>query len=132
MDNGRGFAIVAAGWPPMSAPSRDDGRRDFRIPELPSQHLLKPMSWAGILAIAGRDGGGCHGRVQGKRWEETKPETPWDRRELLKAISAGAATGFLAGGVRDAAAQQVKWSEGTEPPKLKGASQCQRLSSSHL
>ena len=47
------------------------------------------------------------------------PETPWDRRELLKAISAGAATGFLAGGARDAAAQQVKWSEGTEPPKLK-------------
>ena len=26
------------------------------------------------------------------------PETPWDRRELLKAISAGAAAGFLAGG----------------------------------
>jgi D-galactarolactone isomerase len=47
------------------------------------------------------------------------PETPWDRRELLKAISAGAATGFLAGSARDAAAQQVKWSEGTEPPKLK-------------
>jgi hypothetical protein len=47
------------------------------------------------------------------------PETPWDRRELLKAISAGAATGFLAGAARDAAAQQVKWSEGTQPPKLK-------------
>src|SRR5580704_8328744 len=47
------------------------------------------------------------------------PETPWDRRELLKALSAGAATGFLAGAARDAAAQQVKWSEGTEPPKLK-------------
>src|ERR1700732_1686324 len=47
------------------------------------------------------------------------PETPWDRRGLLQAISVGAATGFLAGGARDAAAQQVKWSEGTEPPKLK-------------
>src|SRR5438105_11361 len=47
------------------------------------------------------------------------PDTPWDRRELLKAISAGAAAGFLAGGARDAAAQQVKWSEGTEPSKLK-------------
>src|SRR5246127_2941342 len=34
-------------------------------------------------------------------------------------MSAGAAAGFLAGGARDAAAQQVKWSEGTEPPKLK-------------
>jgi len=46
-------------------------------------------------------------------------ETRWDRRELLKAISAGAATGFLAGSARDAAAQQVKWSSGTEPPKLR-------------
>ena len=47
------------------------------------------------------------------------PEVPWDRRELLKAMSAGAVTSFLAGGARGAAAQQVKWSEGTEPPKLK-------------
>ena len=47
------------------------------------------------------------------------PGMPWDRRELLKAISAGAIIGFLAGDARDAAAQQVKWSEGTEPPKLK-------------
>src|SRR6516164_11020773 len=46
------------------------------------------------------------------------PKTPWDRRELLKIISAGAATGFLVGGGDHAAAQQVKWSEGTEPPKL--------------
>jgi hypothetical protein len=35
-------------------------------------------------------------------------ETPWDRRELLKALSAGAVTGFLAGAARNAAAQQVK------------------------
>src|SRR5215831_17112683 len=47
------------------------------------------------------------------------PKTPWDRRELLKTISAGAVTGVLIGGGNDAAAQQVKWSEGTEPPKLK-------------
>jgi len=46
------------------------------------------------------------------------PETRWDRRQLLKAMSVGAATGVLAGGARDAVAQQVKWSEGTEPPKL--------------
>jgi len=45
------------------------------------------------------------------------PEMYWDRRELLKAMSVGAAA--LAGGARNAAAQQVKWSEGTEPPKLK-------------
>jgi hypothetical protein len=47
------------------------------------------------------------------------PEMLWDRRELLKALSAGAAAGFLAGGARNAAAQQGKWSGGTEPPKLK-------------
>src|SRR5262252_1637098 len=47
------------------------------------------------------------------------PKTPWDRRELLKTISAGAVTGFLVGGADHAAAQQVKWSEGAEPPKLK-------------
>jgi D-galactarolactone isomerase len=41
----------------------------------------------------------------------------WDRRELLKAMSVVAAA--LAGGARNAAAQQVKLSEGTEPPKLK-------------
>ena len=39
----------------------------------------------------------------------------WGRRELLLAMSAAAAGVFGAG----AAAQQVKWSEGTEPPKLK-------------
>jgi hypothetical protein len=47
------------------------------------------------------------------------PKTNWDRRELLKTISAGAATGFLVGGGHHAVAQQIKWSEGTEPPKLK-------------
>src|SRR5437773_5714480 len=42
----------------------------------------------------------------------------WDRREMLITVSAGAAAGLLVGG-RGAAAQPVKWSEGTEPPKLK-------------
>jgi len=40
----------------------------------------------------------------------------WRRRELLITLSAGAAAGMI--GAR-AAAQQVKWSEGTEAPKLK-------------
>src|SRR3954447_25699496 len=40
-----------------------------------------------------------------------------DRRELL-ALSAGAAIG-MRGRPDAASAQQVKWSEGTEPPKLK-------------
>ena len=47
------------------------------------------------------------------------PETLWGRRELLKVMPAGVAAGFLAGRGRDAAAQQIKWSSGTEPPKLK-------------
>ena len=40
------------------------------------------------------------------------PETLWGRRELLKVMSAGAAAGILAGGGRNAAAQEVKWSTG--------------------
>jgi D-galactarolactone isomerase len=51
--------------------------------------------------------------------EEMMPGMPWDRRELLKVMSAGAAAGFLAGHPRNAAAQQVKWSSGAEAPKLK-------------
>jgi len=44
----------------------------------------------------------------------------WGRRDLLKAASAGIAlAAFSVQGARDAAAQQVKWSSGTEPPKLK-------------
>jgi D-galactarolactone isomerase len=41
----------------------------------------------------------------------------WDRREVLKMSAGAAAVGILASG--SAMAQQVKWSEGTEPPKLK-------------
>ena len=41
----------------------------------------------------------------------------WDRRDVLKAAAAGAAVTAL--GSRLAEAQQVKWSEGTEAPKLK-------------
>ena len=43
----------------------------------------------------------------------------WGRRELLIAMSAGVAAGIVGAGAGDAAAQQVKWSEGTEAPKLK-------------
>src|SRR5260370_662279 len=43
----------------------------------------------------------------------------WGRRELLITMSAGAAAGILGSRARDAAAQQVKWPEGTEAPKLK-------------
>jgi len=42
-----------------------------------------------------------------------------NRRELLKSVSAAAAAGLLAGRPGPAAAQAVKWSSGTEAPKLK-------------
>ena len=60
-------------------------------------------------------------RFGAKDREEIMPGTPWGRRELLKVMSAGAAAGLLAGGTRNAAAQQVKWSTGTEPAEIEGA-----------
>jgi D-galactarolactone isomerase len=46
-------------------------------------------------------------------------EGAMDRRALLTTMSALAAAGVLGSGMRPAAAQQVKWSSGTEAPKLK-------------
>ena len=43
----------------------------------------------------------------------------WDRRELLKTMSVAVAAGVLAGHPRPASAQSVKWSAGSEAPKLK-------------
>jgi predicted TIM-barrel fold metal-dependent hydrolase len=43
----------------------------------------------------------------------------WNRRQLLKTASVVAVTGLVAGRARPAAAQPVKWSSGTEAPKLK-------------
>ena len=43
----------------------------------------------------------------------------WNRRGVLWGISAMAGTGILAASVRPATAQQVKYSSGAEPPKLK-------------
>src|SRR5258705_12804298 len=45
--------------------------------------------------------------------------TRLDRRELLKPATAAAAASLIAGRARPAAAQAVKWSSGTEAPKLK-------------
>jgi predicted TIM-barrel fold metal-dependent hydrolase len=45
--------------------------------------------------------------------------TRLERRELLKTATAAAAVGLIAGRTRPAAAQAVKWSSGTEAPKLK-------------
>src|SRR5215471_19049442 len=78
--------------------SRDDGCGAGGTPELPFLICLKPVSRMDTDAVPGLDGERGRGRVQGKRWEGTMPKTPWDRRELLKTISAGAVTGFLVGG----------------------------------
>src|SRR5712675_1034799 len=44
----------------------------------------------------------------------------WSRRDLFKAASVGVAlAAFSIHRARNAAAQQVKWSSGTEPPKLR-------------
>ena len=56
----------------------------------------------------------------------------WNRRGVLWGISAMAGTGILAASVRPATAQQVKYSSGAEPPKLKGAGQRLRLPSPYL
>ena len=42
-----------------------------------------------------------------------------DRRDLLKTVTAAAAAGLLGGRAGSADAQAVKWSSGTEAPKLK-------------
>ena len=42
-----------------------------------------------------------------------------DRRELLKAMTAAAAAGLIGGRAGSAEAQAVKWSSGTEAPKLR-------------
>ena len=44
--------------------------------------------------------------------------TDWSRRDLLKTVS-GAAAGLFAAHTRPASGQAVKWSAGTEAPKLK-------------
>src|SRR6267378_2472011 len=51
--------------------------------------------------------------------EETMEPTRWNRRGVLWGLSAMAGAGILGARVTPAAAQQVKYSSGTEPPKLK-------------
>ena len=46
-------------------------------------------------------------------------QTSWDRRDVLWGLSAMAGAGMLGATARPATAQQVKYSSGTEPPKLK-------------
>jgi predicted TIM-barrel fold metal-dependent hydrolase len=50
--------------------------------------------------------------------ETAMTPTHWSRRDLLKTVSGTAAAGFFAAHARLAAAQAVKWSAGTEAPKL--------------
>jgi D-galactarolactone isomerase len=46
-------------------------------------------------------------------------EHAWNRREMLLGLSAVAGIGMLAAGAQPAAAQEVKYSSGTEKPKIK-------------
>ena len=46
-------------------------------------------------------------------------QTSWDRRDVLWGLSVMAGVGVLGAGASPAAAQQVKYSSGTEPAKLK-------------
>src|SRR5215467_13783013 len=46
-------------------------------------------------------------------------QTDWDRRSVLWGLSAVAGAGLLGPSAKSAAAQQVKYSSGTEPAKLK-------------
>ena len=45
--------------------------------------------------------------------------TDWSRREVLTTLSLTAAAGLVGGHLSQASAQAVKWSAGTEAPKLK-------------
>ena len=47
------------------------------------------------------------------------PRNLVDRRAVLKTMSAAAVAGAVAARPQRVAAQQVKWSAGTEPPKLR-------------
>jgi D-galactarolactone isomerase len=51
--------------------------------------------------------------------EDTMEPVRLDRRELLKTVTAAAAAGMVAGRAWPARAQAVKWSSGTDVPKLK-------------
>jgi len=46
-------------------------------------------------------------------------QTDWDRRSVLWGLAAVAGAGLLGPSAKPATAQQVKYSSGTEPPKLK-------------
>ena len=45
--------------------------------------------------------------------------TEWNRREVLTTLSMAVAASLVAAHTRPAAAHSVKWSAGTEAPKLK-------------
>jgi hypothetical protein len=93
----------------MSDKQFTDGEKHNGARILRTAASAKTQGWTDLSA-----------KVQAKDWEEIIiPGRPWARRELLKVVSIGAAAGLLAGGARNADAEQVKWSTGTESPKLK-------------
>src|SRR5689334_16624994 len=57
---------------------------------------------------------------QSEMRERAMAASSWSRRDLFEAAPVGVVlAAFSIHEARDAAAQQVKWSSGTEPPKLK-------------
>jgi hypothetical protein len=64
--------------------------------------------------------------------EEAMEPTRCRRRELLKTMSGAVAARALSGHAGAAAAQQVKWSAGTEAPKAENAGQRRGLSPPYL
>src|SRR6058998_2990939 len=66
-------------------------------------------------SASGRDRLAPHSTRRGRE-EDAMSAQSWNRREILKGVSAATLVGVHAG---PAAAQAVKWSAGTETPKLK-------------
>src|SRR6266404_8064187 len=97
--------------------------RNFRrLSDLGSPRTIRVPLIAVAKPAPGRDPGlnpSGIGDCQRRVVEETMQQTSWDRRDVLWGLSAMAGAGMLGATARPAKAQQVKYSSGTEPPKLK-------------
>jgi D-galactarolactone isomerase len=84
---------------------------------------MPPISLLRVANEAQERDAGLNPPVSGTRTkngqEETMQQTRWNRRGVLWGISAMAGTGILGASTTPATAQQVKYSSGAEPPKLK-------------
>src|SRR5439155_21705447 len=88
------------------------------LPDASDWHVREHADWLDY-----NSGAASHNLGRGRlapqitrREEDAMSAQSWHRREVLKGVSAAALVGVSA---RPAAAQAVKWSAGTEGPKLK-------------